>query len=171
MDCTVELPEDKRVLLKRPLGEVSDQTEFLKKASKQESIIAVGDQVSSLLIDNNIHPRLIIIDYKTKRKEINKETRETIESYLPEFSDKIENEPGIISFKSWDLIRKALDFPKARITVDGEEDLLAIPAIMLAETGTAIAYGQPDEGVVLVKVSGEIKQHVKKLLESFKKKK
>ena len=38
------------------------------------------------------------------------------------------------------------------VLIDGEEDLLTIPAVIEAPLGAVVFYGQPFEGVVAVKV-------------------
>ena len=53
------------------------------------------------------------------------------------------------------------------IVVDGEEDLLALPAIALAPLTSVILYGQPDEGLVIVKVDEGIRSIATKMLGSL----
>jgi len=42
--------------------------------------------------------------------------------------------------------------------VTGEEDLLALPAIVLAPLGSVVLYGQYDKGVVINEVTEELKK-------------
>jgi len=51
--------------------------------------------------------------------------------------------------------------------IDGEEDLLTLPAILLAPLSSLVLYGQWDRGAVMVEVTEEMKNQVKKLLERF----
>ncbi len=51
--------------------------------------------------------------------------------------------------------------------VDGEEDLVVLPAIMIAPDGASVVYGQPDEGMVHVVVDDEVRREVRALLERF----
>ena len=54
-----------------------------------------------------------------------------------------------------------------RIFVRGEEDLATLPVILLAPLGAVVLYGQPDEGVVLVKVTKEKKRELRALFEKL----
>jgi uncharacterized protein (UPF0218 family) len=51
----------------------------------------------------------------------------------------------------------------AVIYVEGEEDLLAIPAILESPDNAIIIYGQPSQGVVVVTASPDMKTEVKKM--------
>ena len=48
------------------------------------------------------------------------------------------------------------------IFVNGEEDLLTYPAVLIAENNSAIIYGQPDQGKVIVKVDEDKKEKLRK---------
>ena len=53
---------------------------------------------------------------------------------------------------------------RVRIDILGEEDLAALAAIDLAPEGTAVLYGMPDAGVVLVRVDARAKAAVQGML-------
>jgi len=53
---------------------------------------------------------------------------------------------------------------KIKIIVEGEEDLATLPAILYAPMGSAVVYGQPNEGSVLVDVTAEKKLHIEELI-------
>ena len=57
----------------------------------------------------------------------------------------------------------------ARVLIDGEEDLLAIPAIEAAPLGSALYYGQPGEGVVVVTVDERARASAKRIMAAMKK--
>jgi uncharacterized protein (UPF0218 family) len=57
---------------------------------------------------------------------------------------------------------------KQTIVVAGEEDLLALPAILLAPLGAIVLYGQWDRGAILVKVNEEKKKEVLGIVEKFR---
>ena len=52
-----------------------------------------------------------------------------------------------------------------RITVMGEEDLLVLPVCIYAPDNSIVLYGQPNEGLVLVEISTEIRNKVQTLLD------
>jgi len=53
------------------------------------------------------------------------------------------------------------------ISVRGEEDLLTLAAVAYAPLKALVIYGQPDEGVVVVKVNRRVKSQVKKLIDEM----
>ena len=53
------------------------------------------------------------------------------------------------------------------IKVKGEEDLLALPAILLAPLHSIMLYGQMDMGIVMVEVTEEKKKEVMEILKKF----
>ena len=50
------------------------------------------------------------------------------------------------------------------LTVDGEEDLATLPAVVAAPAGATVVYGQPGEGMVRVTVDEATKSEVRDLL-------
>lgn len=166
------LPENLREELQKPLGQIVKNTEELKKLYKKEStIIAVGDIVAAKLKDSNFHPAINIIDFKSRREPLTKMFLDLLQSYLS--SHKVKNEQGTINrdavLRIENAINKYLETNKQQtITVDGEEDLLALPAIMLSPLNTIVVYGQFDQGIVVNVVTEELKKKVQLLIEKFK---
>ncbi len=77
----------------------------------------------------------------------------------------VTNPAGGIDGTAIELIRTEL--PKggaSRFLVNGEEDLLVLPVVLFAGNGTDVFYGQPNEGMVHVKVSPDAKKRVTGLL-------
>ena len=73
-----------------------------------------------------------------------------------------------ITEESIQVIQKAFSCESpVRITVDGEEDLLVIPACVFAPENSFVMYGQPNEGLVIIRVTPEIKAKVQKILDSM----
>ena len=52
-----------------------------------------------------------------------------------------------------------------RIMVNGEEDLLVLPVCVYAPENSVVMYGQPNQGLVIVKVTPEIRNKAQKLLD------
>lgn len=157
---TYFLPEKLRPELKKIWGELilGREKEVEKKfkeicqKKKFKKIITVGDYCS-LVLPSDIK----IFDGKIKRKKIKK---------LPKFSLSCRNPAGTIDKKVWPIIKKALK-NKENVFVDGEEDLLVIPAVLLSEKNTAVIYGFPEKGVCLIEVSPQVKKTFKELLQKF----
>ena len=82
------------------------------------------------------------------------------------------NEAGTINLKATDTIEYAIkkylkEKKKSWIIVNGEEDLLALPAILFAPLNSLVLYGQMDLGVVIVEVTEEKKKKVEEILLKF----
>jgi uncharacterized protein (UPF0218 family) len=74
----------------------------------------------------------------------------------------IENPAGVITSIAYDHIRKICSkcnhgSSPIAIVVDGEEDLLTLPVVKFAPLGSLVVYGQPCVGIVLVKITDQIK--------------
>ena len=66
---------------------------------------------------------------------------------------------------AWSVISEAFKSrERVRLEVRGEEDLLALVCIALAPEGAVVAYGQPDEGAVIVRVDRGAKGRVHDIL-------
>jgi hypothetical protein len=134
----------------------------LKSASK---IVAVGDITTFCLLESSIVPDLCIVDNKTKRRPAPDHVRRGIEETKYK-TIEVENPPATISFELIDIIREALaGDTRIRILVEGEDDLAALPAILHGPPGSVVVYGQPNEGSVLVVVTPEKKEEVKRIMD------
>ena len=152
-DLTVS--EEIRSLLKKPFGKVFKgkdlkPAEEIKRNLKGEKVIVVGDVTLKNILAVGIRPSLAVIDLKTKR-----EIKEN--SVFNEKVAKTKNPPGMITTDLWDKIHESMDKKGSLIVVDGEEDLAVLPCILEADWDSVVLYGQPDEGIVLVKVTEEKK--------------
>jgi len=120
---------------------------------KFKTIITVGDYCSL-----NLPSDVKIFDGKIKRKKIKTPFK---------FSLSCSNPPGTIQKEVWPAIKKAIK-NEGNIFIDGEEDLLVIPCVLLSEKKTAVIYGLVDKGVCLIEVSSEVKKTFKELLKKFR---
>jgi uncharacterized protein (UPF0218 family) len=162
-------PEMHRAL-KQPLGTLIrgsflDTMKRLKKMAEQEnptSIISVGDTVSKNLAKNGFTPKLYIIDNKCMR-------RSTKPVKLPvDRTVYVTNPRGTITDEAEKAVEAALkESEHAKIVVKGEEDLLTLIAIAYAPEDSYVIYGQPHEGIVVVKVTPEKKSEIASILESM----
>jgi GTP-dependent dephospho-CoA kinase len=50
------------------------------------------------------------------------------------------------------------------LKIEGEEDLLALPFFLLTELSSVVVYGQPFEGMVVVRVTKAIRTKTKRLI-------
>ncbi|MEM3402786.1 MAG: DUF359 domain-containing protein [Candidatus Hadarchaeales archaeon] len=163
----LELPEDLRPLLKRPLGRLVRNPQDAAKALRKRKVVAIGDVTGATLLKDGVRPAILVVDMKTLRGPVSREESKVLESFRGE-EIKVENPAGTITPSAWEAFRKAERSTK--ILVDGEEDLLTIPAILLSPIGTVVVYGQPGEGMVLVEVTEEKKKEVTEILKKFRRK-
>jgi len=133
------------------------------KEEKFDSVICIGDEVSRDFLDNGFKPKNIIVDGKVMRKSIDYLDK-ILKPYAKKFN--LKNPAGMISKNTWIIVKDALKTESA-VLVKGEEDLLVIPSLLLAKNNTAIIYGQPGRGKVVVKIDDEKKEIWRKRLAEF----
>ncbi|MGD6933066.1 MAG: GTP-dependent dephospho-CoA kinase family protein [Candidatus Bathyarchaeia archaeon] len=157
-----------RVKLKEPFGILVkgsfDQTMAKMREIKTQNppkIISVGDTVTKNLHDYKIPPDLAIIDNQCMRKKF----QPTI--YTSK-AVNVKNPQGTITQEAVEAIKEALKSAEnIHIVVDGEEDLLTLVAVLYAPENAVVVYGQPYEGIVLVKVSPEKKAKASEFLKAM----
>jgi len=151
--------------MKIPLGVLLpesqvNKSQIQKYLSKDSYVISVGDRTTEKMIDFNLIPSLQIIDGQEKR-----EKREP-----PKLERAIEltvdNPAAEITSESISMIKKAFTLQSpVRIFVNGEEDLLVLPVCIHAPENAVVLYGQPNEGLVIVQITPEIRNKVQGLLD------
>jgi len=164
----LQLSDDLRDQLKNPLGTLINDDDpnkenIIKKISAESVIITVGDRTTENMLQLGLKPQIQIIDGLEKRSQRDIPADDTITTKL-----FCKNPPGEITEESMQIIQKAFscELP-VRITVDGEEDLLVIPACIFAPENSIVMYGQPNEGLVIVTITPEIRAKVQKILDAM----
>lgn len=155
------LPDNLRPELQKPLGVVLTSI----KERKAACIIAVGDVTAKTLLDAGIQPELAIIDNKVERKPYT-DAKKLLNTFIYRYIE-VKSGPGFIAEKAIALIKESMKTPGTVIEVDGEEDLLALPAIVYAPPGAIVYYGQPQKGIVEVHVTKKTKRIAVALLSQF----
>ena len=161
----MKLPDSLREQMKIPLGILlpesqTQKDEIQKYLSENSYIITVGDRTTEKMIDFDLIPSLQIIDGQEKREKrippkLENETELTVDNPAAEIT------PQSIS-----IIKKAFTMQSpVRILVNGEEDLLVLPVCIHAPDNAVVMYGQPHEGLVIVKITTEIRNKVQTLLD------
>ena len=163
----MHLPDSLRDSLKSPMGLLIKDSEVTKEnilriMSKDAFLITVGDATTEKMIKFGLDPSLQIVDSMEKRNKRNLplgKTRTILECVNP---------AAEITDESISVIKKAFqaDMP-VRIIVKGEEDLLVLPVALYAPENSVILYGQPNEGLVIVKVTEEIRNKASKIMNSM----
>lgn len=157
----LRITEKQRKELKKPFGKIRKKTQEVAR----NKLIAVGDIVSYNFIKSGIRPHVLIYDTKECRRPVRAEVKNLLES-LDVKSFALKNNAGTISDESWNVIRDALE-SGGKIRVEGEEDLLVIPCIMLSSEGTTVCYGQPNKGVIEIKVNEKVRERTKKIIQEM----
>ncbi|MFW9849928.1 MAG: DUF359 domain-containing protein [Candidatus Thorarchaeota archaeon] len=164
-----KLPDTGRSLLKPPKGDVYSiqdgrPAEMAVKRINDESpmcVIAVGDVTSATLIDEGFVPDVCVVDGITKRGTYNR-------GFSGEIQYMVYNPAATIYPETWSVMDTAIkDGKKSLVLIEGEEDLVGFPAVLLAENGSVMLYGQPDVGIVWVPVTEENKEIARNLLEQM----
>lgn len=162
------LQEKDREAFRIPLGQVYTSIEDITQLYPKRTIIAVGDVIANALFTTGFQANISIIDGRTRRNEV-------VESKKLEQTGKLwqtSNQAGTINQEAVTTLKAALDeysqtSQKQVIRVLGEEDLLAIPAILLSPLKTIVVYGLFGQGIVLVEVSEQNKHDLYHLFRKF----
>jgi uncharacterized protein (UPF0218 family) len=156
-------PEDAQ-FLKQPFGTlIADNDITLQKISLAlkgaKKVITVGDATTERLISFGITPDVAVIDGKERRSKRGYPNYKATEL-------RCVNPSGVISKDAITTLQKALKLqPPARVVVDGEEDLLALPVFAMAPLGSVVFYGQPLEGLVIVEITPAKQKQAKDLMD------
>ncbi len=129
-------------------------------------IVTVGDVSTALMLDSHVKPRVAIVDFKTCRGPLEPAILGSISRFEATVF-KATNPAGTISQAGSDAVADALANAKkghSLITIDGEEDLLFLEALLNAPEGALLFYGQPGNGVVMVEATQKKKESAAKLL-------
>ena len=163
------ITEELRHSLKKPFGKLlrgrgaevyRELTEEILR-SNPPRVILVGDAVSRNATMHKVRSDLMIVDNREMRGPTQAFDREAKRTFL------VRNDPGTISADAWAAVEEAVQRGDAIMIVDGEEDLLTLVAITVAPLGSIVAYGQPDEGLVIVQVDDQAKERASCLLDAM----
>ena len=159
-----------REKLKAPLGLLiqgsSDETmQKLKELIEKYSppiVISVGDAVSDNIIKHNISLQVLIVDNKIMRASI-KPILAGADRTL-----HLKNPAGTLTEEAWAVTRNALSGKgRTKVLVDGEEDLLTLVALLCAPKNSLVIYGQPREGIVVVKVTEKTREKIRSIVDAM----
>jgi uncharacterized protein (UPF0218 family) len=162
-ELRVKLKEPFGMLIRGSFAETMAEMENIVKREKPSKIISVGDTVSRNLHGCQISPQLSITDNQRMRRKIEPRT------FAGKSVVRVVNPQGTITEEAVAAIREALESDEAvHIVVEGEEDLLTLIAVLYAPEKSLVVYGQPYQGIVIVKVTSEKKAEAEKILKAMK---
>jgi hypothetical protein len=167
---TLSLTPRLRQELKNPLGtllkgtpeQTMKQLTDLILKEKPKCIISVGDMVSQNMLKRGIQPQIMIVDNKVMREK-SEPIKTTVSKKV-----SVKNPAGTLTPETWVVMNRALEHKQlTQVLVEGEEDLLALVAVLEAPEGSFVVYGQPHEGVVVVTADKKTKERVQKTVDSM----
>ena len=158
-----ELKKPQGLLIEGPFEETMKRLkEFIEK-EKPSTVISVGDIVSKNMIEQGISLNVVIVDNKTMRKPIQPIKVQTDHTLYAK------NPPGSITDEAWVAICQALkQYGRTKVMIEGEEDLLTLVTVLSAPEDALVVYGQPNVGIVAVKVTEETKEKMRRIVYSMK---
>ena len=163
------LKKEMRSEFKKPIGtlfpSISDAKSSIEEIGDKSLLISIGDVTTRRMLDEGIVPDVGIVDNLIEREPSD------YEICYDNVTLKTKNPPGTITDQMWKTIKEGFRLVEKAgynvlIVVEGEEDLSAIPCIVMAPAGSLIFYGQPGEGVVLCEVD-KIKEKAQDLIKKL----
>lgn len=151
------------LLIEGPPSETVNKLKKIIAKNETNQVISVGDIVTRNLQERKIIPFLSITDNKSMREKL-PSLKVACKKVL-----YVKNPSGTITEEAIKIIQGALEKEEqTQIIVEGEEDLLTLVAVLYAPEGFLVVYGQPQKGIVVVKVTPEKRAEAKKLFDSMK---
>lgn len=148
---TLTLTSSQRNFFKKPLGKILKNP---PKLHPDNLVILVGDLALKRFLKTKTPFNIAVFDLKIQRKP----HRFFSKKFISKADFKAKNKPGTISKTAADKVLKSIKKKKGLIYIKGEEDLTAVPAILLSPLNSLVFYGQPKKGLVKIRVTEEIKE-------------
>ena len=136
-------------LLRGGPGEVAEKLSWIIEYEDPVMVISVGDFVSRNMVSSGLRVDVCVVDGRVERRPIEQP------GVPAEEVEEAVNSPGTITREAAEKLHKLIRSSRPgrkKLVVKGEEDLLALAAILSAPKGSLVVYGQPGEGAVVVKV-------------------
>ena len=163
VEIVLTLPDSLRGAFKDPLGPIETDADVLA-GDVAGPLITVGDVVTYHFERIGHTPDVAVVDGLTERDTVDDEIARTLGA-----SDArrrtVVNPTATLSEPMLRTLREALEAAEPTvIDVDGEEDLVTLPAIAIAPEGASVVYGQPGEGMVHVQVDEAVRERARGLV-------
>lgn len=157
------LTTEVRTQVQQPIGEVFSTIDEYFLSQNKGLVITVGDIVTRQAEEGRKKSDVAIVDGRTRRAEI-----PNFPPSVQRYSNPAGTIQSAVSIHIQDCITSFLHGKqRQQIVVEGEEDLLTIPAVLFAPLNSVVLYGQYNEGVVHVLVTEEMKAYVFGLLQKM----
>ena len=170
----MRLKQNHRRFFKKPLGKLLGARAALKAAKNSLFFVSVGDASTEFFVSNKIVPDVAVVDYLEKRIPLAASRAKKIPKEF-DFVLRAKNPAGTLSRQAVKIVEKAFSIAlqrgkkagagkKVLVEIDGEEDLVFLPAALSAPENSLLFYGQPGKGIVEFRATAEAKKRVKKLV-------
>jgi len=165
----LKLTDELRARLKLPLGELLKGTpdENMRRVleaverEKPKRIVCVGDVVSRNAIKAGVPVDVRVVDNRIMRRNAQPMKLEAKRILYAK------NPPGMLDLTAWQALSEAIERGDSLMVVEGEEDLLTLAAIVEAPIVSIVIYGQPEEGIVIVRVDEKKKLEVLAIIDAM----
>jgi uncharacterized protein (UPF0218 family) len=150
------------LLIKGPFDETMKKLKELIEKDRPSTVISVGDAVSDNMVKHGISLQVLIVDNKIMRAPIQPIVADADQTL------HLKNPPGTLTEEAWIVTRNALSGKgRTKVLVDGEEDLLTLVAVLCAPENSFVVYGQPHEGIVVVKATEKTREKMKRIVDAM----
>jgi uncharacterized protein (UPF0218 family) len=150
------------LLVRGTFSETMHAIDAIVAEEKPPVVVAVGDTVSRNIHARGVVARLLITDSLRKRRRVAPAVFPVCRVV------HVSNPAGVITEEAVVAVREALQGKgQVHLVVDGEEDLLVLVAVLYAPLGGLVVYGQPGEGVVVVRVTPEKRAEAAEFLKAM----
>lgn len=156
------IPPEIKHQLKKPLGKLQRDFRGLRALSRTHRIISIGDVCTLGLLAMGIKPHLAVFDHLFMRRKLDPGMKKVLELHFKK-PRKYKNPAGTVSDRILTDAAHLISRGGA-VLIDGEEDLTALAFLRNATNRDVIIYGQPNQGIVVVKPNKKIKRKVERWL-------
>jgi pantetheine-phosphate adenylyltransferase len=162
LDYDITLNLSQKLEVSKPFGKVYQALDTIPDIILKPPIISVGDTATGMSLKHKVPISFGVFDNLEKRQPVSSSIKNMLDG---KSIIRARNKPGTVSLDMVHALEKAIQ-AGVFVEIDGEEDLAVIPLTLLLPLGSTIIYGQPNEGLVLVEVSEEKKEWVRRLLDN-----
>ncbi len=125
-------------------------------SSAWPKLVCVGDVVTEYCLRSGRRPDVIVVDGRTRRQALGSPAPYPTVVEGSYTKVQVSNPPGGLTPEAIEAVCSALRSGSYLIAVSGEEDMLALAALMCAPPGSLVIYGIPDRGASLVVIDEAI---------------
>ena len=133
----------------------------LIEREKPPKVVTVGDVVSRETWKSGLRVGLRIIDQRSMRRRMPKASLSAKTTY------HVRNPAGVVTMEAWKAIQDAMREKEVVMIVEGEEDLLTLPAIVESPDDAFVVYGQPSQGLVVVTATAPKKRKILEMMNAM----